>query len=93
MHHRPETPAPTHNGRTMTRITPMAQLRALGLGRPPWADSEQETGTNQWTYRADYLSPRGVRDLGFLLVNGWDISVHARSSTVTIRIRRKGEHQ
>ncbi|GAA4191979.1 hypothetical protein GCM10022219_11610 [Microbacterium oryzae] len=69
--------------------TPVIQLQALGLGRPPWADSEEQTGENQWTYRSGFLSPRGVRDLGFLLVNGWDVSVHARSSQITIRARRK----
>jgi hypothetical protein len=68
---------------------PVQQIRALNLGNPPWAqDSEQDTD-NQWTYRTSHLTSRAVRDLGFLLVNGWDVTIHARSSQLAIRVTRK----
>jgi hypothetical protein len=69
--------------------TPTGQLRALGFGMPPWARTGEKTGENQWTYRADHLSPKSVRDLAFLLVHGWDVTIHARSSRVSVRVTRK----
>ncbi|MFV9424931.1 hypothetical protein [Microbacterium sp. S1037] len=70
---------------------PMQHLANKGFPRPNWADNEQIVsveGKPQWHYRAGYLSTRSIQDLAWLMVDGWDVYVHARSSRVTVRIAR-----
>lgn len=67
---------------------PIPELEHIGLPRPPWAENEKAT-ENQWEYTTGFLSSKGVRDLAFLILDGWQIDIHARSSMVRIRARRK----
>ncbi|KQR85188.1 hypothetical protein [Microbacterium sp. Leaf179] len=77
---------------TITAPSPIAHLTAKGFPTPPWSRDEHlivgDDGP-RWNYRTTHLSSRGVQDLAWLLVDGWDVNIQARGSHTIIRIHRK----
>lgn len=72
--------------------SPIQHLASKGFTDPPWAQNERivnAAGVTRWYYLTGFLAEHGMRDLAWLMVDGYDVRVHARSSQLSIRITRK----
>lgn len=71
--------------------SPLAALAKLGLPDPGWAKHETRTlvrGRPQWEYRPQYISSSGLRDIAFLITDGWRVYVDGKSQLLSIRIKQ-----
>lgn len=74
---------------------PITSLRKKGL-RIKWLDIEyrvQHNGHPQWNYRTKYLSTAAIRDLAYLVVDGWNVFIKpGGNNNVNIQIKKGAAH-
>ncbi|MCC4247488.1 hypothetical protein [Microbacterium testaceum] len=76
----------------ISNLSPIKHLTSKGFPTPPWARNEHLVIADdgpKWNYQTSHLTDRGVQDIAWLLVDGWDVRLHARHDHVIIRIQRK----
>jgi hypothetical protein len=74
--------------------TPMDTLRQLGITPGDWAHGEGRTferdGQPIWEIKAKSLNTTALRDIAFLITEGWAVSIRAGAQrTINIRITPK----
>lgn len=78
-----------------TQEAPMDTLRRIGVTPGAWAQdggrSVEDEGDACWEITADWLNTYALRDIAYLITEGWAVSIHGRSSRVRVRIDRKAK--
>lgn len=75
--------------------TPMDTLRRVGVAPGLWANhpgrSYERDGHLYWEINAKWLNTNALRDIAFLVAEGWAVSVRAgKQRHITVRITPKG---
>lgn len=74
--------------------TPLETLRRIGMTPGEWAKGEtrsfEHEGRPYWEINAKWMNTAALRDIAFLITEGWAVSIRAAAQrTINVRITPK----